>query len=518
MAAISGNGPPWWNDPPPGGTNTIDNSHTGATLPSYMDPQALHGELHLLRLSGTDDRPLPNAPFLIRKSIESKVGRIDGAFKESGGTYARAYALKVRSLHQLKLLLCMDQLHDGTNVKIVEHPTLNCTKCVVSCRDVMDLSDAELQTELAEQGVREIRRITRREGDSRINTPAIILTCKGTVAPESIDFGYIRCKTRPYYPNPMQCFNCWAFGHTKTRCQTKESVCGKCSQTHPISEDRNCSSPAYCKFCETNDHAISSRSCPRYKRENGIQRIKVDKGIPYPAAKRMYDSLNGGPSYAHVAFQGNEDILTALNNKIDLLTKQLAQKDKFIEELLKSKETAATPPSENHRIYALEKQMSSLSTQVERFISAVMPSATLPSCTTTPLHMASKSGNNNGNPEPELITVIPETSDPPAISPIEIDQPTLDPFKGILTDSENVTLSDDQDLTPRPSKPSGKTSPSKPTALFSKENSRKPAPKSQRISNTPQPPATPSKRSLSNVSPADLTQQHQKKPKQKTYR
>lgn len=498
MAANASNGPSWWDDPPPGGTSIVDSSQTGATLPNYMDSQGLHGALHLLRLTSSEDRPLPNIPFMIRKSIEAKVGRIDGAYKESGGSYT----LKVRSLNQLKLLLCMDQLHDGTKIKIIEHPTLNSTKCVVSCGDVIDLSETELLTELADQGIKEIRRITRKEGKGRVNTPTIILTCKGTVAPKTIDFGYIRCKTRPFYPNPMQCYNCWAFGHTRTRCQSKENICGKCSQGHPVTEDRNCSNAVYCKSCDSNDHALSSRSCPSYKRENDIQRIKVDKGIPYAAARRLYDSIYDGPSYATVTNQDNNDVLRSMNEKIKQLTRQLAQKDKFIEEILSSTGETITLSPVNSRIDAVEKQMSFLSSQIERFISAVMPAASMATSSFTPL-------SSTAHSTATLTSERKSTS----ISPQDISEPEFDPLGSIFTDSENRTPTNYLEVITKSSNISGKPSSSKSTAPSSKENTRQTAPKNPRTSLASQLESIPSKRSLSNLSPVNQAQQKKSKAK-----
>lgn len=218
-----------------------------------MNDEQNHGELHLLRISGING-PLPNVPVIIRKSVQSFIGgRIEGAFPEANRA---TYALKVRSLRQFKRLLTMKELIDGTLVQVTEHPTLNTTRCVVSCRDVVDVPEADILEELKEQGLKDVRRITCRVDNTRENTPSIIITCRGTNRPDYIYFGYIRCRTRPYYPSPMQCFNCWALGHTKLRCQSKTATCGKCSGDHPIPENRACTNESYCKLCQSNEYGI----------------------------------------------------------------------------------------------------------------------------------------------------------------------------------------------------------------------------------------------------------------------
>lgn len=180
MAASSSGPPPTsWGDgildfPTLG---RVDGTFTNATLPSYMDPEGMYGELHLLRISGVNG-PLPNRPFQIRRSVEKFVGgKIEGAFPEANKA---TYALKVRNKRQFDQLLTMKKLNDGTAITITEHPTLNSIRCVVSCRDVINMSDDELLEELKEQGVKEVRRITKKNGKSRENRPLIVLTCQDT--------------------------------------------------------------------------------------------------------------------------------------------------------------------------------------------------------------------------------------------------------------------------------------------------------------------------------------------------
>ena len=150
----------------------------------------------MLRLEAIDGQALQN-PFVIRKSVENCAGnKIAGAFSEHKGSF---YALKVRNENHVKKLLKMEKLIDGTCVKVSIHPTLNTVRCVVYCAEVSDLSEDELKDYLKDQKVTEVRRITRKIGNQRTNTPSMILTIGKTVAPEYIEFGYIRARTRPFY-------------------------------------------------------------------------------------------------------------------------------------------------------------------------------------------------------------------------------------------------------------------------------------------------------------------------------
>ncbi|XP_062556582.1 uncharacterized protein LOC134221408 [Armigeres subalbatus] len=253
------------------------------------------GPLQNLRLQGVN-KPLPANPFLIRHSVEAFLGgTIDGASKENRGA---SYVLKVRSKAQFDRLLQMSKLSDETPVSVIEHPHLNTVRCVVSCIDAIDLPDEYILRELQDQGVKEIHRIKRRNPEGKLeNTPTIVLTITGTVIPQHVHFGWTRCPTRNYYPNPMRCYQCWDFGHTAKRCPSVEQICGNCSKHHPIDaamatdDDARpnrppCKEQQFCKFCKNSSHPTSSRKCPVYLKEVEVNRLKVDQGIPYPQARR----------------------------------------------------------------------------------------------------------------------------------------------------------------------------------------------------------------------------------------
>lgn len=246
--------------------NIIHGSYAGRTVPTWLDPSDEHGKLTVLKLEG-ENGPLPSKPFLLRTSVEKWIGgKIEGAFRENRGI---SYALKVRNPKQVEKLMAMKTLADGTKVKISKHPVLNKSRCVVSCLDVKDASDDELMDCLAPQGVSEFRRIKRRTGKEQYeNTASIILTIEGTVVPNHIDFGWLRCKTRPYYPAPMVCYQCWSFGHTKKRCQQSQPTCGNCSQGHVTDETNRCNTDPFCKRCNSASHSLSSRKCPTYVEES----------------------------------------------------------------------------------------------------------------------------------------------------------------------------------------------------------------------------------------------------------
>lgn len=93
---------------------------------------------------------LPDAPILLRKSVESFLGeKVDGAYPESRGA---SYVIKMRNKSHVEKLKRMSKLADGFPIRIVEHPVLNFSKCVINCSETRVYSDDELIDELQPQG------------------------------------------------------------------------------------------------------------------------------------------------------------------------------------------------------------------------------------------------------------------------------------------------------------------------------------------------------------------------------
>lgn len=360
--ALSAGFPPIPGDPGGGNSNFIDGTYTGATLPWYMDPKGNHGELIVLRMEPVKGK-MPDHPFILRKSIEKRVnGKIEGAMPEAQG---RTYALKVRSRHHLEKLLSMTHLTDGTAVKVTHHPGLNSTRCVISCRDLMKVEkDEDILEYLADQKVTDIRRIKRKVGEKTEFTSTVILTISGTTRPETVDIGYQRIRTRPYYPAPMLCFQCFNFGHTRQRCKETTATCGHCGQQHEVVRGVQCPNPAYCNRCKAGDHSLGSRSCPIYKIEDKIQHIRVDKGLSYPEARRLYAASTGHVSFAGITAHSKDKAIADLKAQVDALSGQMTEKNAEIQ-ALKEQASAGSSSNNNEEFQVLRNLIDSLKSQLE---------------------------------------------------------------------------------------------------------------------------------------------------------
>lgn len=316
-------------DPPPEGIPGPSNANPNdRTMPEWMDQLGMYGQRIILSLRPTENRPLPN-PCIVGKSVEYFCGssKLESAETEDRGT---KYILKTRNAEQAKKLMQITELIDGTKVEIVLHPFLNSSRCVVSCREAINMTESELLSELSPQKISAVKRIFRTEDNQKINTPTLILTVCGTVAPHRIYFGLLSVPTRIFYPRPMICYNCCEYGHTKTKCQ-KTAVCTNCSG-NAHAEGEKCCQASYCKNCR-GAHAPVSRKCPLYSKEEKIIKIKVDNGVSFGEARREYEKIHGKDSYA--AISGAQDRVERIqkDNQRDIEIKMLK------EEIAKLRET-----------------------------------------------------------------------------------------------------------------------------------------------------------------------------------
>ena len=186
-------------------------------------------------------------------------------------------------------------------VSVTPHRTKNTSRGIINCFDLKDVSDEDIVDGLAGSGVVEAKRIVSRRGGAQVPTNNIVLTFDGTDLPPYVMVGYVRVKVRTFIPNPMRCFRCQRFGHTRISCRGSPT-CSKCSSTDHIDDD--CESDTLrCVNCgdDQTPHASYDRSCPAYAREKEINTIKATKNISFREARDIYNTTHPKTSYAQKA-------------------------------------------------------------------------------------------------------------------------------------------------------------------------------------------------------------------------
>ncbi|GFV45652.1 uncharacterized protein TNCV_3323711 [Trichonephila clavipes] len=179
---------------------------------------------------------------------------------------------------------------------VAPHSTLNFSRGVISPADFLDVSTEEIKENMQARNVCDVRRITIRRDGQVLNTKHLILTFNTPDLPQTVKMAYIRCPVRPYIPNPLRCFQCQRFGHSKTVCRG-QPTCSRCAEVGHDSAD--CKAKERCVNCK-GDHSSFSRSCPTWLLEKEITALKIKNKISYPEARRVVSSRTpvSGKSYA----------------------------------------------------------------------------------------------------------------------------------------------------------------------------------------------------------------------------
>ncbi|GBN57979.1 hypothetical protein AVEN_151105-1 [Araneus ventricosus] len=213
------------------------------------------------RVSEQNDNFSNVSPFLVEKAITGSVGTVASTKLMRSGDLL----VEVASRKQAQQILKLNSL-STIPISVQPHITLNSSKCVIACGRLLNLSNEEITQELGGQGVKDVRRINIRRDGELLPTKHFILTFNTPRLPEYIKAGYVRCSVRPYIPNPLRCFKCQRFGHSKTNCRGT-LTCARCAVVGH--ESTGCTAVEQCVICQ-GQHTSFSRSCPKWKQEKEV--------------------------------------------------------------------------------------------------------------------------------------------------------------------------------------------------------------------------------------------------------
>ncbi|GFX96291.1 putative RNA-directed DNA polymerase from transposon X-element [Trichonephila clavipes] len=97
------------------------------------------------------------------------------------------------------------------------------------------------------QKVCDVRRITIRRDGQVLNTKHLILTFSTPDLPQTVKNGLHTMPVRPYIPNPLRCFQCQRYGHSKNVCRG-QPTCPRCGESGHDSAD--CKKKEQCLNCK----------------------------------------------------------------------------------------------------------------------------------------------------------------------------------------------------------------------------------------------------------------------------
>ena len=231
------------------------------------------------------------SPFVIEKAIKGIVGEVPSIKKMKNET------LLVECKAKKQSMVLQSVLKFG-GIKVIGTPSfrLNRSKGVIrdKGRGLYDMGETEITNELKGQGVLLTKRVKIKKNGNFIPTNTYILDFDTPKPPEKIKIGYYYLNVETFIPNPLRCFNCQRFGHSSDRCRN-EKVCFRCG-SQDCSEEV-CKEEPKCVNCDES-HPSSSKQCNVWLKEKEIQKLKVEKHLSYPDARKLYNTLHPSISYA----------------------------------------------------------------------------------------------------------------------------------------------------------------------------------------------------------------------------
>ena len=150
----------------------------------------------------------------------------------------------------------------------------------------LEVTDDELMKSISEYGVTYLKRPKRKTNQGFVLSLSYLICFKAKTAPEYVEFGYLRLRTKPYNPPPQRCYKCNRYGHTKEKCRGK-SCCTKCGSTNH--EYSSCQNEKKCVNCH-GSHSAAYGGCEVYKQEAKIQIVKESSDLKYEKAKEIVSS------------------------------------------------------------------------------------------------------------------------------------------------------------------------------------------------------------------------------------
>ncbi|GFT73773.1 uncharacterized protein TNCV_1327741 [Trichonephila clavipes] len=240
------------------------------------------------------------SPFLIEKATTGSIGEVKSIRKMRSGDLF----LEVSSSNQVTALIKLQKLAH-LDLTVAPHSNLNFSRGVISPADFLNVSTEEIKKNMKAQKVCDVRRITIRRDGQVLNTKHLILTFSTPDLPQTVKMAYIRCPVRPYIPNPLRCFQCQRYGHSKNVCRG-QPTCPRCGESGHDSAD--CKKKEQCLNCK-GEHPAYSRSCPTWITEKEITAVKIKEKISYPEARRVVLSRTpvSGKSYASATRKSTSD-------------------------------------------------------------------------------------------------------------------------------------------------------------------------------------------------------------------
>ena len=248
-------------------------------------------------------------------------------------------------------------------------------------------TEDEIASALGKRGVTNIKRISIRKGEERIQTNTYILTFNKPQTPKEVKIGYCLERVEQYVPAPLRCFKCQKFGHHREACIGRQT-CSKWGEKDPDHAEEDCLKEIRCAHYQL-DHLAYARTCTVYQKE--IIEVKHKRNVSFLEARRIVRRYMGESSYASVARRADR---TNDDTKYRTLVEKLLELEandwpKFQEHLKK------LPSDEFYQAPAQQQvangERSNVVVQTKTHIGSITPTGTTPKSAKSPKQPLHKS-------------------------------------------------------------------------------------------------------------------------------
>lgn len=268
---------------------------TVEVLPGLFEPTAYNKYMTVKSVNGNSIMDLDI--FDVHRSLVQACGREPKVTPQRDGSLL----VEVASQEEATRLAALTGV-PGCEVSCAPHKTLNQSKGVIFCGDLLRYSEERLLREMAGQGVIAVHRFQRKVDNVLTPTPSLLLTFDSLVLPKSVRCAWYPLTVKPYVPNPRRCFHCQSFGHVAQSCRRHlrglPSTCVNCGEDDHAGD---CPGPIKCYHCGE-PHPASSKECDRYRFEKEILLVRTQERVSFPEAKKraMTRTVRPGVSYASI--------------------------------------------------------------------------------------------------------------------------------------------------------------------------------------------------------------------------
>ena len=245
---------------------------------------------------------------ILSKFLQKKVGTIKSENISRFGS--QSVLIHANSDTQAHMLCNLKIEEEGMLKQIKPHYNFSYGRGVIFDRDLYEFPEEEI-LEMCPKNVFKVAKIPR--------TSMIILTYETPNVPDYIIIENERLKVREYKQRPMQCFNCFRFGHPSNACRN-EKICINCS----AQEHGHCTKNMKCANCHE-AHKANDKSCLEYKKEADALIKANSDHISVGYAKKLLGQLG---NYAQAVKIPQPSNITTLNKSNTGTIPKISQRPK----------------------------------------------------------------------------------------------------------------------------------------------------------------------------------------------